>query len=355
MSTEVKNKPRILIVDDVETNRFALRDIIADMGYMPILTENGEQAMKMVERFPLSLIISDVAMPVMDGYELCTKIKQNPVTRDIPIIFISAYDNATDIVKGFELGGADYITKPFLPEVVRARVSVHLKAAESGRELQQLTRKLQMSVAEQLNQTEKEKKNVLYALIRVARENAHYDEKHMERLSKNCRILAEALQLSPLFENGISDSYIDTIELSAPLCDLGNVSISSTLLQKQDALTPEEIRIVQGHTVQGARILRDIEDNGDTNSFIRMSKEIAHYHHENFDGSGYPTGMKGEEIPLSAQIVSIIGSFCALTEDRSYREAYSVEEALAIMDVDAESKFNPDIYSIVKKIYRQFV
>ncbi len=349
------NSTNILIVDDVETNRFALRDIISEMGYKPILTENGEQALKIVERFPLSLIISDVAMPVMNGHEFCKILKEDPRTREIPVIFISAYDDPADIVKGFEIGGADYVTKPFIPEVVKARVAVHLKAVESGRELQELTRRLQSSVTEQVVQNEKEKKNVLYALIRVARENANYDETHMERLSRNCRILAEALQLSPLFENEISDSYIDTIELSAPLCDLGNVSIPSSLLQKQDALTEDEIQIVKSHTSLGARILRDIEGNGEFNSFIHMSKEIAHYHHENYDGSGYPAQKKGDQIPLSAQIVAIVGEFCALTEDRSYRDAYSIDEAIAIMDVDADSKFNPNIYKVVKKIYRQFV
>ncbi|MBE5890267.1 MAG: response regulator [Lachnospiraceae bacterium] len=347
--------PRILIVDDVETNRFALRDIIAEMGYQPILTENGEQALRIIEKFQFSLVVSDVAMPVMDGYELCIQLKKNPHTREIPVIFISAYDDPSDVVKGFEIGGADYITKPFIPEVVKARVGVHLKAAQAGKELQDLNRKLQHSVTEQMEQNEKEKKNVLYALIRVARENANYDETHMERLSKNCRILAEALQLSPKFDKEISDSYVDTIELSAPLCDLGNVSIPSSLLQKQDALTPDEVKVMQSHTSQGARILRDIEGNGEFNNFIHMSKEIAHYHHENYDGTGYPTGKKGDEIPLAAQIVAVVGEFCALTEDRSYREAYSLEEALAIMEVDAESKFNPDIYGIVKKIYRQFV
>ncbi|MDC7301977.1 response regulator [Agathobacter ruminis] len=350
-----ENAVWILIVDDVETNRFALRDMMKEMGYQPILTENGEQAMKIVEKFPLSLIITDIAMPVMDGHELCALIKKNPATREIPVIFISAYDNPSDIVKGFEVGGADYITKPFIPEVVKARVEVHLKAAETGKKLQDLNRKLQHSITAQMEQNEREKKNVLYALIRVARENANYDEAHMERLSKNCRILAEALQLSPLFDSVISDSYIDMIELSAPLCDIGNVSIPSTLLQKQDALTDEEIQIMQSHTVQGARILRDIEGNGEFNNFIHMSREIANFHHENYDGSGYPTGKKGDEIPLAAQIVAVVGEFCALTETRSYRDAYSLEEALAIMDVDAEIKFNPNIYKVAKKIYRQFV
>lgn len=347
--------PKILIVDDVDTNRFVLKDIIMDMGYQPILTENGEQALKIVERYDLSLIISDVAMPVMDGYELCKAIKADVNKREIPIIFISAFDNPADVVKGFELGGADYVTKPFIPEVVRARVELHLKLSESTKELQEMNRKLQTSVREQLKQIEKEKSSVLYALIRVARENAAYDETHMERLSQNCRILAEAMQLSPQYEDDISDIFVDTIENAAPLCDLGNVAVPTEILQKRDSLTADEIAQIKRHTVVGAKILNDIEGTGDLNDFISMSRDIAHYHHENWDGTGYPVGKKENDIPLAAQIVSVAGAYCALTESRVYREGFLKEEALEILSKEAGKKFNPDILNILQKINRQLV
>lgn len=347
--------PKILIVDDVDTNRFVLKDIIMDMGYQPILTENGEQALKIIERYDLSLIISDIAMPVMDGYELCKAIKADVNKREIPIIFISAFDNPADVVKGFELGGADYVTKPFIPEVVKARVELHLKLSESTKELQEMNRKLQTSVREQLRQIEKEKSSVLYALIRVARENAAYDEKHMERLGQNCRILAEAMQLSPQYEDEISDMFVDTIENAAPLCDLGNVSVPTDILQKKDSLTAEEIAQIKQHTVVGARILSDIENSGDLNGFISMSRDIAHYHHESWDGSGYPEGKKENDIPLSAQIVSVAGAYCALTENRAYRDAYTKEEALDILSNEAGKKYNPDILNILQKINRQLI
>lgn len=344
---------RILIVDDVEANRFTLRDIISDMGYQAILTENGEQALKIVARFQIQLIISDIAMPVMDGYELCKRIKENLDTREIPIIFISAFDNPADIVKGFALEGEDYITKPFIPEVVRARVKVHLKLYEATRRLQESNRQLQVSVHEQLKQMELEKKNVLYALIRVARENASYDEDHMSRLSYNCRVLAEAMQLSSRYGHLISDGYIETIELAAPLCDLGNVAIPTQILQKKTTLDEEEEKIMRTHTEIGARVLRDIKRNGDYNDFIEMSIEIANYHHENWDGSGYPEGMKGDEIPLSAQIVALVSEYCALTENRAYRGMYDKDDTFDIMLRDVGIKFNPDIFDILQKIYRR--
>lgn len=348
-----KEVPRILIVDDVEANRFVLRDIIMEMGYQPILTENGMQALKVIQRIKPQLIVLDIAMPQMDGYEVCQRLKSDANTRDIPIVFISAFDEPADIVKGFDLGGEDYITKPFIPEVVKVRVGMHLKLYEANRNMAEMNRKLQVSFQEQLKQMEMERRSVLYALIRVARENACYDDSYMERLSYNCRILTEAMQLSVLFGHLISDNYVNTIELAAPLCDLGNMAIPTNILQKSGALTPGENEIMRTHTAIGARILQDIGEAGNDNSFIRMAVEIAHYHHENWDGTGYPEGKREEEIPLSAQIVSVVSAYCALTEKRTYREAFTQEKAFEIMEADVGRKFNPDIYWILKKIVRQ--
>ncbi len=348
-----KGLARILIVDDVEANRFVLRDIISDMGIQPILTENGMQALKMVQHMQPQLIILDIAMPEMDGYEVCERLKANVETREIPIIFISAFDDPTDIVKGFTLGCEDYITKPFIPEVVKARVGMRLKLNEANRSMAEMNRQLHLSIGEQRKQMEKERKSVLYALIRVAKENAGYDEEHMERLSYNCRILAEAMQLSAKFGHLISDSYVDTIELAVPLCDLGNLAIPTDILQKKASLDERENAIMQTHTVIGSKILKDITEFGIDNKFIQMAIDISQYHHENWDGSGYPEGKKGDEIPLCAQIVAVVSVYCALTEKRIHRNAFEQEDAFMIMDKDAESKFNPDIYWIMKKIVRQ--
>ena len=352
MWNESKDKPRILIVDDVETNRFTLRDIIADMGCQPILTENGEQALKIVERFPLSLIISDVAMPVMDGYEMCTRIKENPNTRDIPIIFISAFDDPKDIVKGFELKGEDYVTKPFIPEVVKARVRVHLQVVESNRKMQEMNRKLQTSVGEQMKQNEAEKQNTLYALLRVLRENPMYDENYMNRLSYNCRMLAAALQLSNTYGDVVSDSYIDTLEIAAPLCDLGKVAIHTSILERYPEVTPEEEKEYQRHVLVGGNILADIRKNSSYNDFLDMAIEIAKFHHESWDGSGYPEGLKGEEIPLAAQIVAVVSAFLKRTRN-AQEQPEQVEQALEEIGKMAGTRFNPEIFDVFTKIARQ--
>lgn len=353
MEEKNKSKQFVLIVDDVEANRFTLRDIIQEMGLSPVLTENGQQALKFAEKHLPQLIILDIAMPGMDGYEVCRKLKEDVNTREIPIVFISAYDDAKDVVKGFELGGSDYITKPFIAEIVKARVGLHLKLTETRLEMSDINRQLQISIKQQLKQMEIEKRNVLYALTRVARENAGYDTEHMERMKRNSKLLAEAMQLSERFSDTISDGFIQTLEMAAPLCDLGNVSIPTHILQKQDKLTAAEWTIMETHTSVGARILEDVRNTGDYNDFLQLSWEIALNHHENWDGSGYPNKIKGEEIPLSAQIIAVASSFCALTEDRMYRKAFSVEEAIGEMEKDSGIKFNPDIFRILKMIYKR--
>lgn len=343
-------KAKILIVDDVEMNRVILEEIIKNMGEYPLLAESGEQALEIMKDGPPQLILTDISMPGMDGYELCRILKKNEETKNIPVVFISAFDDPMDIIEGFSLGGEDYITKPFIPEVVQARVGVHLRLHEAKRELMEMNRRLQISVSEQLKQIESEKKNILYAMANIAAQNSDYDRKYMERLGHNCMILAQGMQLSPLFENQISDTYIDTIELAAPLCDIGNIGISKDILQKKTELTDEEEAIVQNHTNIGADLLRDLHVNNDYNDFISTSVDIARYHHENWDGTGYPEGLSRDNIPLGAQIVSVMERYCTLTG----KEGVHREEALEIMRGESGIKYNPEIFKICCKISRQF-
>ena len=162
----------VLVVDDVETNRVILGEIIESMGCKVVLAENGTEALEKVREELPHLVLTDISMPEMDGYELCRVLKANAETKAIPIIFISAFDNPKDIVKGFDLGGGDYITKPFIPELVQARVNVHLSLYEANVGIREANRRLQVSVNEQLRQMEQERKNVLYALAGVAAENS---------------------------------------------------------------------------------------------------------------------------------------------------------------------------------------
>ena len=235
----------IFIVDDVETNRLILEEIIKNMGCQPLLLENGEQALEAAHKVLPQLILTDISMPGMDGYELCRRLKEDERTRDIPVIFISAFDHPEDIVEGLSLGGEDYITKPFVPEVIEARVGVRLRLGEAKRELLEMNRRLQVSVSEQLKQMEQEKRNILYALGEIAAHHAGYQKNRVERMKRNCRILAQGMQLSPLFEDKISDAFVDTIELAVPLCDIGKIAIPKEILQNKEPLTEEEKGVIR--------------------------------------------------------------------------------------------------------------
>ena len=346
-----KNMDRntVLIVDDVEVNRVILEEIIKNMGYHPVLAESGEDALEKLKDCLPQLILSDISMPGMNGYELCRILKSKEETREIPVIFISANDDSQDIVEGFSMGGEDYITKPFIPEEVQVRVRVQLRLHEMTYQLTEMNRRLQISVNQQLKQMEMEKKNILYALADIAAQNSSNDQGYVERLKSNCRTLAQGMQLSPLFEERISDTYIDTIELAAPLCDIGNIGVPWELLQKEGELTKEENAAVQNHTSTGAKLLRDLKGGSDNNDFIKISEEIAHSHHENWDGSGYPRGLKGDEIPLSAQILSLADRYCGLTKEGGLAR----EEALEVIGRESGVRFNPDIFNVFCKISRQ--
>lgn len=348
-------KATVFIVDDMEINRIVLGEIISQMGCEPFLFESGEEVLGEIRNrwknggVRPQLILTDISMPGMDGYELCRILKRQENTGNIPIIFISAYNESKDIVEGFTHGCEDYITKPFIAEEVQARIGVHLKLHAVTRELREMNRHLQTSVREQLRQMELEKKNFLRALAGIAARNAGYNEIAAARLKNNCRTLAQGMQLSPLFEERISDTYIDTIELASSLCDIGNIGIPREILQKKDALTGEEEQILQSHTIIGAELLEEIRSSSDYNDFITIAEEIVLCHHENWDGSGYPKGLKGEKIPLSARIISLMSRYCELTG----KENSGGAEALSVMEKEAGIRFDPDIYRICCKISRQ--
>lgn len=344
-----KNAARVLIVDDVEINRMVLEEIIRDMGCTPFLAQTGKQALQMAGSCRPQLILSDISMPEMDGYELCRRLKARPDTKEIPVVFISVFDEPEDIVEGFTLGGADYITKPFIPEVVQARVGVHLRLYQTNRELTEMNRRLQISVRQQQEQMEEEKKDVLYALAHIAAQNADCRTGYIERLGANCRILAQGMQLSPAFEGQVSDTFIETVELACALCDIGNIAIPREILRKKDGLTAEEEETLRRHTDIGADIVKDLYVNNDYNDFIATSVEVIRYHHESWDGSGYPEGLRGEKIPLAAQIVSVMEDYCRLTQEADCGR----EEALRRMAQEAGRKYNPDIFKICSKISRQ--
>jgi len=342
-----EKKDCILIVDDMENNRFTLKQIIEKMEYRPILAENGEQALKVLKKMRPILILLDIAMPKMDGFEVCMKIKEDVELRDIPVIFISAFGEVEDMVKGYDIGAAEYITKPFIPQVVEARVRLLIQLSKNNEELKEMNKRLQISVLQRSEREVEEKKKILHIIASVVKRYCKYDKERMERLGANSKLISQAMQMSTKYENKISDLFVDTINVSASLCNIGKMSLPISLLEKK-SYTKEEKEIIKSHTVIGESIFKEIEQAGDYEDYLQIAKEVVKHHHENWDGSGYPDGLAGDKIPLSAQIVAVANEYVILTKNGE-----KSEDAIDIISSKSGKKYNPDIVDVLKRISRQ--
>ena len=352
MGQTLKGDIRILIVDDVEVNLIILEEIIKDMGYYPLCAQSVKEALQMIQdsdQLP-RVILSDISMPEIDGFSFCSMLKKDPYTRDIPVIFISAMDRASDLSQGFALGAVDYISKPFDKTEVEMRISTHLKLYSMQMDLEENNRNLSVVVARQMEKLRIEQKNIMTAFARLIERKENIGSSHSENILYNSRILALGMQFSPMFEDEISDDFIDTIESSAGLHDIGKVMIPDSILLKNGPLTEEERKVIMTHAEIGAQTLIDIYDGTEYNDFVRMAIDIAWYHHENWDGSGYPKGLKGKEIPLSARIVKLVDVFDAMINQRRYRNAIPLDRTLAYIEENAGIMFDPDIVRVFMKI-----
>lgn len=355
-TSQNESEIKILVVDDVEVNLIILEEIIKNMGYEALLAQSVKEALEIIsgsEVLP-RVILSDISMPETDGFTFCSMLKSDPYTKDIPVIFISAMDTASDLSKGFELGAVDYIPKPFEKTEVEMRISTHLKIYTMQKDLEENNRQLNLVVARQMEKLRIEQKNIMTALARLVESRENVSGSHYRNILYNSRILAEGMQLYPKFEDDVTDDFIDTIESSAGLHDIGKLMIPDHILLKNAPLDEEERRIMCTHAELGARTLMDIYEGVETNDFIDIAVDIAWYHHECWDGSGYPKGLKGTEIPLSARIVKVVDVFDAMVSERRYKEPIPLEQTLAYMQEQAGVIFDPDIIRVFMRIYRNF-
>lgn len=349
----VKPTANILIVDDITANLVILTEIIKNAGYVARPVTSARQAMSAIEVHMPQLILLDVSMPEMDGFEFCEKLKKDINTREIPIIFISALDSVEDKIKGFKLGAVDFISKPFVMEEVTLRINNHLKIYKMQQELEVYNRRLHKMVNDQLRKISDERKNIIYALAKLSEARENEAEDHMHNIGHNCRVLAMGMQFSPIFEKQVSNSFVDIIELAAPLHDIGKISISDKILLKPTKLTKKEMKIIETHTEIGAKQLMEIYKLNENNDFIKMAIDIAYYHHERWDGQGYPKGLAGEDIPLPARIMAVADVYDSLVSERVYKNAYSQEESIELIKKESGKMFDPNIIEIFNKIKRQ--
>ena len=312
-------KQTVLIVDDTPDNILVLDEILRP-HYKVRAATSGEKALKIAQsEGPPDLILLDVMMPGLDGFEVCARLKAGSSTRHIPVIFVTSMGEIKNESRGFELGAVDYIHKPVSPSVVLARVGTHLALYDQNRELRRMVR-------EQTTEISNTRLEVIRRLGRAGEFRDNETGLHVIRVSHYCRLLARSA--------GMNEEDVDLIFHASPMHDIGKIGIPDSILLKPGKLTGEEFAIMQTHTTIGAEIL-----SGFSKGLLGMARTIALTHHEKWNGQGYPEGLKGEEIPLVGRITAIADVFDALTSDRPYKKAWTVADAVALLESEKGEHF----------------
>ncbi|MCR5332319.1 MAG: response regulator [Lachnospiraceae bacterium] len=346
-------RENILIIDDVTSNLMTLADIIRDAGFTVRPVANVRHAMMAVEAGLPDLILLDVTMPHMNGFEYCRILKKDVKTRDIPVIFISALNSAQDRIKGFECGGSDYVSKPVEKTEILLRIDMHLRMYRLQQELTNSNKKLHTIVASQLAQIENERRNIVLALATLTENKDDETGNHLDNISANARLIAMGLSFTRKYEKLITSDFINMIEAASRLHDIGKIAVSDRILQKEGHLNTEERRIMMSHTTAGIDALKKIYSDNTENGFIRMAMDIAHYHHEKWNGQGYPAGLKGTQIPLAARIMAVVDTYDALVSERCYKPAFSHVGSVNIIKEEAGISFDPDVVDIFCRLEKQ--
>ncbi|RJG47622.1 response regulator [Motilimonas pumila] len=316
------DKSTILVVDDTAQNIDVLSGILKKK-YKVKAALSGEKALKIAQTSPPDMILLDIMMPNMDGYEVCRKLKQDPLTASIPVIFVTAKNETDDESKGLALGAVDFMSKPVRPAIVEARVATHLALYDQNKHLENTVKRR----TEELEQTQFE---IIKRLGRAAEYKDNETGLHVIRMSHYAKLIAEQLALDP--------TWVDLVFKASPMHDIGKIGIPDSILQKPGKLTEEEWHTMRKHTHFGATILGE-----HSSALMRLASEIALSHHEKWDGSGYPYGLAGTDIPLSGRVVAVADVFDALTSVRPYKEAWPMERAIAFINENSGSHFDPEI------------
>jgi putative two-component system response regulator len=332
-------KQTILVVDDAPEN-IAMLSAILGKEYNVKVASDGKKALEIAFSPDLQpdLILLDVMMPGMSGYEVCQNLKGNPLTHSIPIIFISALGEAVDESKGFEVGGVDYITKPVVAAIVRARVKTHLALYDQNRFLEEKIHERTQELAMTQDVT-------IIGFATLAEFRDAETGAHIMATQQFVSSLARYLAPHPKFSSFLTPENIELLRKSAPLHDIGKIAVPDRILLKPGKLTREEFEEIKKHTIYGRDALERAEQAlGNTNSsFLRIAKEIAYTHHERWDGNGYPQGLCAESIPISGRLMALADVYDALTSKRVYKEAYSFEEAGEQIRGERGKHFDPDV------------
>lgn len=344
---------RIKIIDDSETSIDLLLDAL-DGDYDVSVALNGENGLEDIREEVPDLILLDIMMPGIDGYEVCRRLLENPLTRDVPVIFLTANDDLQSKTRGFRLGAVDYITKPFDMVEVQARVKTHLALKCARQELAEQNDLLEKKVQERTKELLLTQEVTILSMASLVEARDWETGGHIIRTQRYVKLLANALQDHPKFATLLVPEHIELICKSAPLHDIGKVGVPDCILQKPGPLTVEEYEKMKLHTLYGYNAIVNAEKKLGSSSFLRFAREITYTHHEYWDGTGYPRGLAEDDIPIAGRLMALADMYDALISRRVYKDAVSHEDVLPIIHEARGTQLDPDIVDAFFQIQDQF-
>ncbi len=367
-TADAPGPPTVLIVDDVPQNLLLLGELLQP-HYQVRAANSGERALRVAQSEPRpDLILLDVMMPGMDGHEVLHHLRAGAGTRDIPVIFVTALDDAADEERGLALGAVDYLTKPITPPVALARVRTHLELARARRHLAAQNEWLESEVQRRTAETRLIQELCIRALACLSETRDEETGRHIIRTQAYVGILARHLAHHPRFAAALAGRKLEMLVHAAPLHDIGKVGIPDAILRKPGRLTPEEFAIMKTHSAIGAQAIGaameqalaeatelTAEQAEGALAFLRTAQEIALAHHERWDGSGYPHGLAGEAIPVSARLMALADVFDALATPRIYKSAMDVDETTRLITAGRGTTFDPDVVDAFLACHEAFV
>ena len=345
---------KILIVDDKDLNVRQLTKLLEDEGYLVAVEKNPIQvrASMMVQK--PDLIILDINMQGFNGIDLCERIVKDNLIPNIPIIFVSEMSDEKTVVKSFLAGAVDFISAPFKAYEVKARVKTHIKMYGLQNQLAEKNNQLEDIVEVQNKTINDMQMATIFSLAKLAQSRDDETGNHLERVQKYCYSLAKQLAVTEKYKDVIDEKFIKNIVYASPLHDIGKVGIPDAILLKPGRFTPEEFEEMKKHTTLGAETLEEVYKKFPSNEFLKMGIDIAKYHHERWDGKGYPEGLSGEDIPLSARIMAIADVYDALSSKRVYKDAFNHKKCLEILHEGRGTQFEAELIDAVLDIQEDF-
>lgn len=331
---------RVLVVDDVETNVDILVEALGD-DYRVSVAMDGESALEIIEEDPPDIILLDIMMPGIDGYQVCERLKSKTATRDIPVVFLTALSDEENETKGLALGAVDYIAKPFRAAIVKARVKNHLELKQHKDHLENLVAKRTREVflAQEIS---------MECIGSLSEFRDPETGGHIKRTQHYIKALANPLRSFSKFSRILNEETIDLIYKCAPLHDIGKVAIPDDILKKPGKLTQEEFGIMKTHTTHGHEVLLSAKTRLDAGNYLKCAGTIALTHHEKWDGSGYPRGLSGDNIPVEGRLMAIADVYDALVTKRVYKPPFPHSQAIAIIIEGKGKHFDPDMVEVFK-------